>query len=354
MSTKTEFVSFVDEYVNFLLSSLPGKPKVVSNGKEITCRCMYCSDSENKDHGHFYISIPQTPDEPSKYFCQKCGERGFVTHNKLLEWNLWNQNVAMDLINHNKNIKYIKKNGTTSYRIININNPDNPNSQIKVDYINNRLGTNYTIKDMDDLKICLNLKELLSTNHITSTTRSQDVLDQLDINFLGFISVDNVFLNMRRLCDKGLLIKNIDKRYINYNIFNVFDTSNRFYTIPVEINPMNIPVKIHIAEGPFDILSIYENVRHREPGVYTAIGGGNYIGLVLFMLNTIQIPCCEIHIYPDNDNVGRDSKMNFIYKILKELNIPLYIHRNVYPNEKDFGVRPDHIIEQVKDMQRLI
>ena len=41
---------------------------------------------------------------------------------------------------------------------------------------------------------------------------------------------------MRRLCSEGKVYKTVDKRYVNYNIFNTMDNSMRFYLIPVSID----------------------------------------------------------------------------------------------------------------------
>ena len=170
----------------------------------------------------------------------------------------------------------------------------------------------------------------------------------MDINFLGFISIDNAFLNMRKLCDDGKVYQSIDKRYINYKIFDKFDTSERFYTIPTEID-LNIPerLKIHIAEGPFDILSIYKNLRHEERGIYTSVAGSNYSGLALYFLQMFKLPYVEFHFYPDNDKYGSNDAMNRVANILRPIQAPIYIHRNLYPGEKDFGVSLSNIKESI-------
>ena len=53
----------------------------------------------------------------------------------------------------------------------------------------------------------------------------------------------------------------------------------------------------------------------------------------------------EIHIYKDNDQT-----MNQIYDIsnlLSYFNIPLYVHNNAYPKEKDYGVPKERIIDNI-------
>ena len=166
---------------------------------------------------------------------------------------------------------------------------------------------------------------------------------------MGFISIDNAFLNMRRLCDEGKVIKSIDKRYINYKIFDKFDTSERFYTIPTEID-LTIPerTKIHIAEGPFDILSIYKNLRNEERGIYTSIAGSNYAGVAMYFLLMFKIPFVEFHFYPDNDKFGSNSVMYRTSELLKPIQAPIYIHRNQAIGQKDFGVCPDMINESIQ------
>jgi hypothetical protein len=151
------------------------------------------------------------------------------------------------------------------------------------------------------------------------------------------------------VCDEGLVYKTIDKRYVNYNIFNEFNT-DRFYTIPTSIDLANPErIKIHIAEGPFDILSIYLNCRHMEPGIYTSVAGSNYLGIIIYFLENYMLPYTEIHLYPDNDKYGSKSNMDRIKRYLSPLKTPLIVHRNLFQGEKDFGVSPDRIREVIQE-----
>jgi len=337
-------------YKDFLLSSIP-TAREASGGKFISCRCFYCPDGKHKDSRHFYIHIPQSNDDPSWYYCHKCHNSGIVTNKTLLEWGIYDNSIGQDLIYHNNKCARVTKNNRyynqTKLNIF-LRNNDSELSRIKLDYINNRLGQNFTLDDLSQLKICLNLIDLLNDNNIQTFTRDPRVVEQLNANFLGFLSIDNMFVNMRRLCNEGLVIDTIDKRYVNYKIIDKFDTSNRFYTIPTSVNLCNSQrVKIHIAEGPFDILSIYTNLRNREPGIYTSIAGSNYMGITLYILNTFKIPYFELHYYPDNDDSGSNQVMNRVINYMRPFNCPIYIHRNLYPGEKDFGVSLDRIKESI-------
>ena len=343
-----------DQYRDYLLRSIP-TAKPASGGRVVNCRCFYCPDSRDPRSKHFYISIPQNDEEFSFYYCHKCQSSGIVTYKKLIEWGIYQEQIAMELEKHNSNCSRYSRNrkyfDRTIYNIRNTYISNTDTSKIKLQMINQRLGCTFTYDELKELKIVLNLNDLLQANHIHKLTRDPNIVSQLDANFIGFISIDNAFLNMRRLCSEGKVYKSIDKRYINYKIYDKFDSSERFYTIPTRLDLSNPQrVKIHVAEGPFDILSIYKNLRKKEPGIYTSIAGSNYLGIAIYFLMTFQLPYVEFHYYPDNDQYGSNQNMMRVANFLKPMNIPFYIHRNLYPGEKDFGVSPDHIQESIQQV----
>lgn len=340
-----------EQYRSFLLNSIP-RSAPASGGTVVNCRCFFCPDSKNPNSKHFYISIPQNDEEPSLYYCHKCHARGIVTYKNLIEWDIYNDQIAIDLIDHNKKCagkgNYNKYASKIHYAVNNITTTDNDISRIKLQYINDRIGYNFSYEELRRLKIVLNLYDVMKDNNITDITRNQSIVDQLDINFLGFLSIDNAFLNMRRVCDEGLVYKSIDKRYINYKLHDKYDTSERFYTIPTAVDLCtSYRTRVHIAEGPFDILSVYKNVRREEPGIYTSIGGSNYKGIAMYFLETYKIPLAEFHMYPDNDKYGSTKNMQRIADYMRPLNIPVYLHRNTMEGQKDFGVRPEQIRESI-------
>lgn len=345
----------LNNYRDFLLSHIQ-TAKSASGGKVVNCRCFYCPDSNDPRSKHFYISIPPTNEDFSFYYCHKCGCRGIVTHKNLIQWDIYDDQIATELTIHNRNCssksansKYLNR---TVYRLSNSKTTINNITEIKLKYIQDRIGYNFTYEELRRLKIVLNLNDLLQENHINTFTRDGNIISQLDGNFIGFISIDNAFLNMRRLCPEGNLIKSIDKRYINYKIYDKFDTSERFYTIPTELD-LSAPerIKIHVAEGAFDILSIYKNLRNEEKGIYTSIGGSNYIGIAMYFLEMFKLPYVEFHYYPDNDKYGSNYKMEKIAEFLKPIKSPFYVHRNLFPGEKDFGVSPNRIKESIIKLQ---
>ena len=343
----------IEQYKNFLLSKIPGA-RSVSGGREIQCRCFNTSCEDCYDYrsqGHFYISIP-TDGEPSKFNCFKCGYSGIVSHNKLLEWDIYDSSIAEEFYKYNSSISTNKINdkyfNRQIYRVCNSFITDNEVSRIKLKYINDRLGTNLSYQDIRSLKIILNLGDIINENHITILTRESYIVDQLNINFIGFLSMDNAFVNMRRIVDKGLVYKSIDKRYINYKLYDKLDSSERFYVVPSKIKDLYSPdpIKINIAEGPFDILSIYLNLRNKEEGIYIAGTGCNYFGIILYCLEVLGIINAEIHVYMDTDDTAT-KKVNSMINRIRELRLPVYIHKNIMNGEKDFGVPINRISESI-------
>lgn len=339
------------KYKDYLLSVIPGA-KPASGGKVIQMRCFSCQDGKSASSAHFYISIPWNNNEPSMYYCHKCGCRGFVSHKELIAWGIYDKQIALELTEYNESLKLKGKANkhfnTQTYLIRNSYTTNDDKSKEKLMYLVDRVGYPLSYADLKQLKICLNLRDLLSENNIMKLTRYDNIVSDLDREFIGFISIDNAFLNMRRTCKEGLVYKEIDKRYVNYQIFDKQNTSQRFYTIPTKID-LNKPqrVKLHIAEGPMDILSVYLNLRNKEEGIYTSVAGNNYINNILYFLIDIGLPYIELHLYPDNDKFGTLDRMRQIINHIPDKTIPVYIHKNVFPGEKDFGVPITKIKESV-------
>ena len=342
-------LQLAEKLKHHLLSSIPSA-KLASGGSVITCRCFDCGDSRKSSKStHMYISMP-TEKDPGLYYCHLCHSAGIVTYRKLIEWGIYDSVLANDILIHNNitknSVKYRKYSPGRIFNIINNKIRNDSLTQIKIQYINNRLGTQLTPYDFLDLKVVLNLNDLLEQNHITKFTRDYNVMQDLDRAFVGFLSLDNGFVTLRRLDDQ-MVYSSIDSRYINYRIFNKEDTSERFYVVPQKIDLLNPGrIKLHIAEGVFDILSVYLNLRSKENGIYASVSGSNYSSIITYFMMEKMIPNLEVHLYPDNDQ--SDWKIDKIVKNFEPMRIPIYIHRNVSPNEKDFGVSKDRIIENIR------
>ena len=330
------------ENLKSLLLENISSAKPASGGKEIV---MICNNPGCNDRsGHLYIGmnngIPM-------YHCKKnCGNQGVVNSIFLNSLGLFDSDIVNNINNRMKDIKYQPRTNKNKQRIYTLRNEyisDNTTSQLKLAFINKRLGVQLTYEDLIKLKIVLNLNDLLIYNNIKQYTRDSRIVNELDSSFIGFISHHNGSINMRNLRE-GKVSKYVDKRYVNYNIFNDKDMERSYYTIPTQIG-LNTSKRtlICLTEGPFDILSVYLNVRHQEPGIYYALQNNNYLLLIEYIMLTLHIFYCEVHIYRD---LGVDmNQFTHMAQILRLVNIPVYLHTNIKEGEKDYGVSPDRIID---------
>lgn len=344
--------NFINEYKDFLLANIPSA-RQVAGGKEVLCRCFYCSDSADPSHAHMYISLPKS-DKPSMFHCVKCHSSGIVNANTLMAWGIYDSYIATQLGTIAKNSK---NKGYSEYKrvipFMRLQTYDANLAINKLNYINNRLGLHFSLQDLEQEKIVLNLGDFIQANHISSLTRHPNIINQLNQYFCGFLSFDNNFINCRRICDDGIVYKGIDKRYINYNIFNKEDNTEKFYLMPATID-LNYPapINIHIAEGPFDIVSIKYNVSdHNSRNIYVGITGSTYKGTLRHLITTLGLFYINVHVYPDNDDSGDSYIMRDLIEYLSPYNMHIYIHRNSYPYEKDYGVPKDRIIDSIEKVR---
>lgn len=337
-----------DRLKETLLSTMP-MAAPASGGNLVVFRCPFCGDSRNATSKHFYVSLGYDG-RPFLFYCHKCKESGLLSNMILMSWGIYDLDVGIKITNFNKQKKFdnYRADEGRTYTLNNSHISLNQFSELKLKYINNRIGTNLDYKDLINLKIVLNLNDLLETNNITKLTRDPNIVAQLDRSFIGFISKDNAFLNMRNLTP-GKVYKTIDKRWVNYNIFNKQSTKEKYYIIPTNID-LNNPerIKVNIAEGPFDILSIYFNLCNKaDHSIYCAIQGSNYMNILKYILTDLALYNIEIHLYIDNDVM---PNIQNIANILSVYNIPLYVHQNMMEGEKDFGVPVDRIREHVSSV----
>ena len=337
--------NFVNNFINTMLK-LPGA-KLSPNRREIICDCPICGARK-----HFYIKVP-IDNTISCYHCfNKCQSSGVITPSILMKWMLSDDpQILIELSNYNKIVSNLPKNriytNTQIYKLNNIYISQGTLSDTKLKYLNWRLGTNLSFQDLLNQKIILNIYDLLNTNRISNYSRAPMIMDQINSSFLGFLSYDNAYINMRRLVNEDKVDKSLSKRYNNYNIFNKYDNSMKYYILPSKIN-LSIPkrIKVNIAEGPMDILSIFYNVvESTDHNIFAAITGSSYFQMVQFFLIDLKLSYIEIHLYPDNDK--NDNEFYKISQLLYYHNIPFYIHRNTMENEKDFGVPKEKIKEIV-------
>ena len=322
-------------------------PELKRTGNEYVIRCRFCGDSRNKSSAHFYINIGNENSVPL-FHCFKCERSGILSPAVLRELigdsNITREDI-MDLTEISKSISskvnlsrvrsgYNKLIRNTTWVL-----PTDNVSFLKekLEYINSRLDLKLSVQEAQNLKIIFSIKNLLTANNL-SPNRGQRVIDELDKYFIGFLSIDNGFLTMRNINDTDGFLK--DSRYINYSLYNEKDTNHlRYYCIPTKINKLSKePVQIHIAEGCFDILSIYYNLRNKNDinNIYICSNGKGYYNVAKVLIEKFGLYNIILNMYPDND--VSDTSLNYYLRRLYKLCVPVYFHRNTYGEEKDFGV----------------
>ncbi len=342
-------MDFAERYRSFLKKHLVAAHDA-SGQTEISCKCKYCADGKDPRHGHMYISIPKAEDDISWFYCQKCHSFGIVDNKTLIEWGMYDPEIAQNLLTINMKARSHGKTRGFERQVYNLSNfiGDVKLAQTKMDYINSRLETNISIQQALGDKIIFNLAEVLRYNKISQFTRHPNIIDQLNKYFVGFLSFDNNFVNLRRICEEKIVYESVDNRYINYNIHDKKINTEKFYVSPANLDASRPKrIDIHIAEGPFDIMSIKYNLRRDNDAIYTAIGGSAYKGLLMYLIVTMNLYYINVHVYPDNDKSGNEYVMNDLAEFLRPFNIPLYIHRNTFPGQKDFGVCLNKINETI-------
>lgn len=319
--------------------------KYASAQSELVCRCPYCGDSRKSHHGHLYIKVKLHEGESPVFYCHRCQVKGVANSEFLRNLGIFDIELSGTLTKYNR---IVASNPANRYKFLEKAELLNPiatqidQSYTKLEYISNRIGVQLNFQELLKLKICLNLFDLLDINEITNLSVSKGMASGLDADFIGFVSVDNKYIISRNV---GTWF---DGRYFKYNIFGSYDNTKSFYSIPNRIDMMaTAPVEINIAEGPFDIVSVFYNLKNQnlDNTLYIANCGSGFLGTIRYFIKYGFVDC-KINIYSDGDkDIGF---YKYIKNQLKDMLVDEFdIYYNVYPGEKDFGV-PLNRIEMVR------
>lgn len=323
--------------INFLMENCPDA-SLVSGGKEVLIRCRFCGDSANFNSKHLYISV----DENKPFYnCFKCRQSGVITPEFLSD--ITNHYLDADLLTTvNKAIKGYSSQkrilGTKKFNLVWDWIDDTELNRLKLEYINRRLGLNLGYPDLVQNKIVLSLYDLLVQNNITDVPMKKESLEDLNECFLGAISINNGFVTLKNLAP-GKVVKAVDHKYYDFQIFPQMDNTRRWYSIPTRINLTSIePIQVHIAEGIFDVLGIFYHVcnGNRDQNLYINCGDKSYSSVVKMLNQSYGLLNCEYNFYVDND--VSDSEL-----YIETLGLPYRVFRNGMPGEKDYGVSADRI-----------
>jgi hypothetical protein len=199
----------------------------------------------------------------------------------------------------------------------------------QVGYIEYRLGSGFTEEDYDRFKIVWNSSNLIpfiSSDRIRHTLPSND-------SSISFLSDTRATMLTRFFNSSGGM------RWKNINLYP--SGGKAFYTIKSSIDLFYTGnTVVNVAEGIFDLLSVYKNFNSGENSIYLAILGKDYTDAIDYLVaRGIVGSSVVIRMYIDSDiNVSEIKKLMRYYKWLFG---SIIIVRN--SKADDFGVKIENI-----------
>ena len=295
------------------------------NGVEYRIRCPICGDSQkDPTDSHCYIKCSNDPAEPLLYNCFLCNAHGVV--NKYFLKKLGLNKHAQMLASSNRSHR-IPLTTVSDVSMI-IGTPVIASNQVA--YIEKRLGKGFTYDDYDRFKIVWDFRGVLP--YITS----QKIRNTLPTggDTITFLSDDKATLLVRNLTPA-------DHDHAWRKIGIMRSNTRSFYTIKSQLDLFTSdPVVVNIAEGVFDILSVYKNFYDIKDSVFIAALGSDYIPAVEYAIGKGIIGSNVIvRIYVDE---GID-----VEELSKGLQQYKWLFRNITifwnTASKDVGVSMDKI-----------
>ena len=336
------YTQFKHELYNQLIV-LRGSHKTYTG---ISIRCIYCGDSvKSLDHSHLNIIIDyENDDVPLVYHCFRCDEAGVLTSKDLRLLDICDSSIQSGLTTlNNRASKYIKRSmGFNRNKLLlnecKIINKDLANR--KLEYINNRLGTDIIIEECNKFKIIPNIGDLLKSNNLSKEDYSCDMETLINLHKygVGFLTCENHYVNVRNISNSG-------SRYYKYSILKNLPPGEgeKMYIIPTSIDILsNEKIEINIAEGIFDILGVYFHINNKNENntIYCANNGSGFIKTIIYFISQGFFGD-NIHykIYSD-----ADRPLSFYNKI-KSNYLDFMGSLTIYYNNigKDYGVRSNEI-----------
>lgn len=281
-------------------------------------RCPICGDSnKNIRDAHCYIKCDYSdPFEPILYNCFKCNSSGIVNKYFLNQLGINN-----DIINQSTDSRYNK----ISFKKADVNivtgevNTKSPQAY----YINRRLDSKFKKDDFEHFKIVWDINVL--KDYITN----KNILRNLpsNLNSVSFLSDDKSVLLTRSFDNDG-------ERWKKLKLFP--SESKSMYTLkyPFDIFDTDNISCLYIAEGIFDILSVYRMNEYNN-SAYIAVLGSDYGSGIEYAINKgIVGKSIIVQIFIDSDIDHR--KLSYTLKKYKWMYNKIEIIQNTIG--KDVGV----------------
>ena len=311
-----------------------------SDGIQIMCDCFECGGYTSRSGGCLSIKIRPEPGEPMFYKCFRaaCGASGMITPKILEKMGCSDVDTLMELADYNKTINIKSDTKFTAkrkreYELVNLNTRDNRD---KLAYVNRRLGTNFTVMDLRDLKIQLSLYDFLNINSIRKLAYNKRYCDILDEFTIGFVSMYSDYLICRDISSD----LKTGKRYTQYRTSGESDkTDMKLYCIPDEVDILSPePADINIAEGAFSIIGAYLHTdlgRDHRNSLWLANCGSEYKNTLNHVIKQLGLLDVCLHIWSDSE-----IKVSKYEKLIEEMKshvhfVSVQVHYNT--KAEDFG-----------------
>lgn len=345
-TSKQEIVNIIREN-----SSLFQQVGIHENHEYMT-KCNYCGDTSDPTRGHMYLCIDYDDPSPIAFNCARCGMGGYITSVERLSEIIGREIRAEEIkdikFQRNVGLKQLNRNIYFDYTI-----PKSKVLQRKYDYLSERIGFDPTWEDVEHIRFIPSLKEFIMHNHINKEDLSlqNTQIDFIDRCTVPFLSNGNSHIIYRILPEYVQTTSWYSVPIVKQSVKN-----RVFYSLPIGINPYEYSDKnINLAEGVFDILSAYYNIQKKSPGIYIAVKGNKYNGMIRYLINMgIFGSDVMLNIYSDNDKIfnkknGRRVKTD-VHDFVRNLQGLPYLFKNesinIYYNQvsKDIGVGNDNIV----------
>lgn len=286
-------------------------------------RCPICGDSQkNIKDAHCYIKCDYTdPFEPILYNCFKCNSSGVVN-----EYFLKQLGIDNPIINENNNHRYNR----VSFKKANV---DVVTGDVNLDsaqayYVNHRLDRRFTKEDFEHFKIVWDINIL--KDYITNSRVIRNLPNNLCS--ISFLSDDKSVLLSRSFDNNG-------ERWTKLKLFPSEGKSMYTLKYPFDVFNTDSPSILYIAEGIFDILSIY-GMNDITNSAYIAVLGSDYgSGIEYAISKGIIGKSINVVIFIDSDIDHR--KLSYSLKKYKWMYNRIDIAQNTI--DKDIGVPQNRI-----------
>lgn len=322
--------------------------KFNSSKTELMIRCPFCGDSRrDKLHTHFYIQNKS----PYKYYCQRCNAKGYL-NNVFFNAVEFDDEDTIILVNKQtkaffKNTSVTRENLDSLEKILDLKYPKFDLSGIfgkKKSYVEERLKIDLTKKDLLKYKMINSIVDLVVLNKIKNIIAEEKLFEFIENNddeMVSFLSYDNSHV-ISRFYDG-----NHDRRYHTLNLMRPHDLGYKIFTIENEINLFEPEIEVVMAEGWFDIVSVYHNFYKEKDNtkrIFVAVNG-KYYNLIPNLINRLGFLNLSLHIYSD----AEISPEIYRYMLNMKRIDGLTLSYNTFGKEKDFGVSKDKIkIKNIK------